>query len=229
MRLIIILLLLGSRAALSQDETSKKLIGSWSIEEEGIITHLIVAEGYFSISEYTTTEFLRTYGGSWDINASGWLVLGMEFDSKNPDMVKKIVNKPFEIVDENLTLDKKVWKRVDDGSPGQLGGAWYISARMRNGEMRERKLGSRITMKILSGARFQWIAYNIDTTEFLGTGGGTYTSEDGVYTENIEFFSRNQDRVGASLKFKFDLKDGNWHHSGKSSKGTDIYEVWSLR
>ena len=84
-------------------------------------------------------------------------------------------------------------------------------------------------MKILSGTRFQWIAYNTETKEFLGTGGGTYTTEDGKYTENIEFFSRDATRVGTSLAFTFEIKDSNWHHSGLSSKGEPIYEIWSLR
>jgi hypothetical protein len=84
-------------------------------------------------------------------------------------------------------------------------------------------------MKILSGKRFQWIAYNSETGEFFGTGGGTYTTRRGKYTENIEFFSRDNDRVGASLQFDYDLKDGDWHHSGKSSRGNPIYEIWSVR
>ena len=52
-------------------------------------------------------------------------------------------------------------------------------------------------MKILSGTRFQWIAYHIGTKVFSGSGGGTYTSEQGKYTETIDFFSRDNDRVGA--------------------------------
>ena len=63
----------------------------------------------------------------------------------------------------------------------------------------------------------------------MGTGGGTYTTDEGKYIENIEFFSRDQTRVGAALSFDFELKEGKWHHSGKSSKGKDIYEVWGLR
>ena len=82
-------------------------------------------------------------------------------------------------------------------------------------------------MKILSGTRFQWIAYNTETKEFLGTGGGTYTTDNGKYTENIEFFSRDDSRVGASLEFDYEVKDGKWHHKGESSKGDPIYEIWS--
>jgi hypothetical protein len=45
----------------------------------------------------------------------------------------------------------------------------------------------------------------------------------------IEFFSRNKSRVGAKLSFDFDKKDDDWHHSGLSSAGEPIYEIWSLR
>ena len=71
------------------------------------------------------------------------------------------------------------------------------------------------------------VAFNSKTKEFYGTGGGEYSAENGKYTENIQFFSRDNSRVGASLGFDFELKDGEWHHSGKSSKGDPIYEIWS--
>ena len=95
--------------------------------------------------------------------------------------------------------------------------------------MTERKPGPRKTMKILSGTKFQWIAYNTETGDFSGTGGGTYTTEGGKYTENIDFFSRDNTRVGASLKFDYELKEKKWHHRGLSSEGSPIYEIWSLR
>jgi hypothetical protein len=49
----------------------------------------------------------------------------------------------------------------------------------------------------------------------------------GKYTENILFFSRDNSRVGAQLTFDGKIEDGNWHHSGLSSKGDPIYEIWS--
>ena len=80
--------------------------------------------------------------------------------------------------------------------------------RKRDGEIVKRDTsGPRKTMKILSGTRFQWIAYNTETKAFMGTGGGTYTTLDGKYTENIGFFSRDDSRVGASLQFDYELKE----------------------
>ena len=87
----------------------------------------------------------------------------------------------------------------------------------------------RKTMKMLAGGRFQWIAYDTSKKEFYGTGGGTYTAKSDGYIENIEFFSRDSNTVGKSLGFDFEIKDGDWHHRGFSSKGDPKYEIWTQR
>jgi hypothetical protein len=89
------------------------------------------------------------------------------------------------------------------------------------------KPAARKTIKLLSGQRFQWAAINTDTGEFFGTGGGTYSFREGQYTEHIEFFSRESSRVGMSLSFSGRVEGRNWYHSGKSSRGEPISEVWS--
>jgi len=45
------------------------------------------------------------------------------------------------------------------------------------------------------------------------------------------YFSKAFDssRVGASLSFDASLKEGKWHHSGLSSKGDKIYEIWERK
>ena len=45
----------------------------------------------------------------------------------------------------------------------------------------------------------------------FGSGGGFYSAEDEIYTENIEFFSRNNKSVGRVLPFQYSLKDNDWH------------------
>ena len=105
-----------------------------------------------------------------------------------------------------------------------------MSSRFRNGVMQERETNRpRKTMKILSGTRFQWIAYDTSKKTFIASGGGTYTTKNGVYTENIEFFSRDMSRVGMKLEFEYSLKDGNWNHKGFSSRGKSINEIWTKR
>ena len=128
------------------------------------------------------------------------------------------------IDDENKSTH--TWKRVDDGE-APLTGAWQIRERMgQDGNMHEMRPGPRKTIKILSGTRFQWTAMNTETKEFFGCGGGTYTFEEGKYTENIEFFSRDNSRVGANLSFEGRVEGDDWHHSGKSSRGNPIKEIW---
>jgi hypothetical protein len=116
---------------------------------------------------------------------------------------------------------------VDDGA-APLAGVWHITSRMQDGKLVPiHRTGTRKTLKILTGNRFQWVAIDPGAKQFSGTGGGTYTFNNGTYTENIEFFSRDSSRVGASLSFNGKLEGKDWHHSGLSSKGDKIYEVWS--
>lgn len=216
---------------------TQSLIGAWeaSMEKDGRTLRKVVI---FSASHQVATSydaetgaFVSTNGGSWFLKEH-MLTETIEFDFKQQERVG--TTNTFEVVLTENELKLKgadtVWKRLDDGNPGDLDGAWLISGRMRDGEIQKRDTNRpRKTMKILSGTRFQWIAYNTETKEFMGTGGGTYTTADGTYTEHIEFFSRDNARVGANLEFNYELKDGDWHHSGLSSKGKPIYEVWSLR
>ena len=60
----------------------------------------------------------------------------------------------------------------------------------------------------------------------MGTGGGIYTTKDGKYSEIIEFFSRDNSKVGSKLKFNYELINGEWNHKGFSSKGDPLHEIW---
>jgi hypothetical protein len=178
-----------------------------------------------------TGKFIHTNGGTWKLEGN-IMTEKIEFDTDNPELVGtevsfkvRVTNNEIEIVDRNLKF-----KRLDNGLPGKLQGAWLMSGRIRDGVTQLQDTNRpRKTMKILSGTRFQWIAYNTETKQFMGSDGGTYTTNDGAYNENIEFFSRDDSKVGISLKFNFELINGNWHHSGLSSKGDPIHEIWSIR
>jgi len=212
------------------------LNGAWltvASNDEGIqIEHtLTFTDGFFSeaIYEKGDGKFLGTKGGSYISNGET-INLSYEFSNEEPGLVGETKSKSYAIKNNVLELGGMNWSRIDNGSPGDLFGAWLISGRERDGKIVRRDTsGPRKTMKILSGTRFQWIAYNTETKQFMGTGGGTYTTINGKYTESIGFFSRDDSRVGASLEFDYELKDGDWHHSGLSSKGSPIYEVWSKR
>ena len=134
------------------------------------------------------------------------------------------------MTDQQLLTDingtQQPWARIDEGRD-KLAGVWRITGRMVDGKVNQMQRGDRKTLKLISGTRFQWMAINPATKEFFGTGGGTYTFIDGKYTEHIEFFSRDSSRVGATLVFEGSVKDGVWNHSGKSSKGEPLNELWT--
>ena len=210
----------------SDINSSESIEGAWK-SDEGVV---IFSGIYFAYTAFTKTEFKYTYGGSFAIDGNK-IVLSYEFHSKEADKVGDSSSLNIKVKRKSLVLGSSEFSRIDDGSPGKLAGTWLFSNRIRNGELgRPRSSDNpRKTMKILSGTRFQWIAYNVETQEFMGTGGGTYNTVNGKYTENIDFFSRDNSRIGASLVFDFERKGDDWHHQGLSSKGDPIYEIWSLR
>ena len=105
-----------------------------------------------------------------------------------------------------------------------------MAGRMTDNVERRRDVSRpRKTMKILKNGYFQWIAFNTETFQFFGTGGGFYTAENEIYTENIQFFSRNNKSVGRVLPFQYSIKNNDWHHQGINSKGDPMYEIWTSR
>ena len=204
--------------------------GAWSSSTDQIQSVWIMTANHFSITQYQTNPaiFVSTAGGSWG-TSDDRVLLNWEFDTSSPEKVGTQTHVNFLQSEDNIQWENIMWHRIDNGQPGALQGAWLITGRERGGVISERVPGVRRTMKILSGTQFQWIAYNIETKEFFGTGGGSYQTVNGHYIEKIEYFSRDNSRVGARLQFDFELQEGKWHHSGKSSKGKPIYEIWSKR
>ena len=193
----------------------------------------IFSNGFNSSTVYNNIngKFISSNGGSWYINGN-LLTQKIEFDSKNPERVGCTITSKIELKENKMKIIStgETWTKIDDGTPGKLKGAWLMSGRIRDGVKSMRNIDRpRKTMKILSGSRFQWIAYNTTTKQFMGTGGGTYKTIDGKYTEQIEFFSRDNSRVGAKLGFEYKLDDGEWNHMGFSSKGDPLHEIWIQR
>lgn len=232
MKLVTLFLLL--LLPFNPNKKSSEIIGAWQGQSGDNTITMICSEKYFSATEYNTKskKFVGTWGGSWRVDGNKFIEV-QEFNTLDSDNIGKEIATEILTSDNQLSWKEKdktdVWRRIDNGKPGKLAGAWLITARVSDGKMQPIIPGARRTMKILSGTRFQWIAYNVDTKEFFGTGGGTYTTTNNKYTEHIDFFSRDSSRVGKELEFNFDLKEGKWHHSGLSSKGDPIDEVWTKR
>ncbi len=233
---LIVFAVLGFSLAAQSNADKEKMMGAWKTtfsndQGEEMMISVIVTDGYWSETIYKQDEFILAAGGSWKLKEQAF-VPTYEFHTDEPEKVGTTETQPYRFEGDALYFEGSdyKWEKVDNGEPGELAGAWLISGRMRDGEIARRETDRpRKTMKILSGTRFQWIAYNTESKEFMGTGGGTYTTQDGKYTERIDFFSRDNSRVGAELPFDFELVDGEWHHKGLSSKGQPIYEIWTLR
>ncbi len=129
-----------------------------------------------------------------------------------------------------LKLDKTLEFQRGAAVSQDLDGKWLFATRGPDtGQERRGEANARKTMKFLIDGRFQWIAYHTETFRFSGTGGGHYTTDDGNYTEHIQYFSRDNSRVGAKLTFMYNINGDDWHHQGKNSRGEPMYEIWSRR
>jgi len=207
------------------------LTGAWHAMNGTTEYVFIFQDGYFSCSVFdkANKKFIRTWGGTYS-GSGGQMHATIEFDTESKDNVG--AHKHYQItVSGNsfkLNLGNEIgeWKRIDNGTEA-LAGNWRITGRLRDGSIQPIEKSARKTLKILSSARFQWMAINTETKEFFGTGGGTYTFKNGKYIENIEFFSRDSSRVGASLSFDGSVSNNVWTHKGLSSRGEPIHEEWS--
>lgn len=225
-------LILSSLLAMTSEAAGADLTGAWQhVKEDGTIGVCILADDHFSVAWYRTNpnKFVSTEGGTWAKGDAGTISLTYEYDTANPARVGTTAAVNVSLAADRLNAGGTSWKRIDSGVPGALEGSWLMTGRKRDGAISTRRPGARRTMKILSGTRFQWIAYNVETKEFFGSGGGTYSTVDGKYTENIEFFSRDDAKSGRSLEFQYDLLEGVWHHIGKSTAGEPMHEVWEPR
>jgi hypothetical protein len=224
---LFVLLLMNSFNSFSQTT----IAGAWSRQDGTFTITLLFQDGYYSYTKYDVANktFSSTKGGSYTVNGNQ-LSIKYLFHTAEKELVGTDATMNISLVPQTLNItangSTETYKRVDD-SKSALAGHWLITGRMNNGNMQTITPGARRTIKLLTGTRFQWIAINIETKEFFGTGGGTYTFSNGKYTENIEFFSRDSTRVGASLSFDGKLEGNNWHHSGLSSRGEPIHEVWT--
>ena len=163
-------------------------------------------------------QFILTRGGFYKKKGKV-LSVNFEFNSNFED-------DGFKKLEMNWSKD---WEKASK-KPKDLNGKWLMAGRVTDqGERRRDTSRPRKTMKFLLNGYFQWTAFNTETFQFFGSGGGYYTTENGKYTEYIQYFSRDNNRVGAVLPFNYSLNGSDWHHQGYSSKGDPMHEIWSMR
>jgi len=194
-------------------------------------------DGYFMFTLFSIQDkaFMGSGGGTYTLEGDQ-LTETIEFHTMDKDLVGSQQTYTVKWEGSALSLESNqpkkypssTYDRIDEGNETPLAAAWRITQRQnQEGEMTKMQMGPRKTIKLLTGTRFQWAAINTETKEFFGTGGGTYTLRDGKYTEYIEFFSRDASRIGMSLSFDAEVLENDWIHSGLSSKGAPIKEIWS--
>ncbi|MEK9741141.1 MAG: hypothetical protein VW262_08140 [Flavobacteriaceae bacterium] len=192
-----------------------------SVKDGEEITHrIIMDEQYFIETQFSTSppKFVLTRGGFYTQKGQA-IEVSLEFNSNfEKDGIKNL----------EILLSSN-WKLISK-SPIDLNGKWLMAGRVTDdGENRRNITAPRKTMKFLKDGYFQWIAFNTETFQFFGSGGGFYTAENQKYTEHIEYFSRNNETVGKVLPFSYNLKTSDWYHSGMSSKGELMREIWTKR
>ncbi|MGB5316398.1 MAG: hypothetical protein WBN56_10380 [Robiginitalea sp.] len=194
---------------------------------------LLVTESYLVHTVYNSNpaQFISTIGGYYTVDQDS-LKVTLEFNSDFEKNGEREFRANFGFQNGQLLFNANAslpyTRQPEVAQP--LDGLWLFATRGPDtGQERRGDSAPRKTLKFLAEGHFQWIAYNVETMAFSGTGGGRYAADQGTYTEVIEFFSRDDSRVGAELSFEFERKDADWHHKGKNSKGEPMYEIWSLR
>ncbi len=207
--------------------------GIYISDLENVRHELKMTDDYMihTIYEKDPARFIKTEGGFYKVEASE-IRVQLEFNSNYEADSVSTLSIPFAIKGSQLILgtSPRLEFNHSQSIEQDLDGQWLFATRGPDtGQERRGEKNTRKTLKFLMNGRFQWIAYNTEGMLFRGTGGGSYSSKDGNYTENIEYFSRDNARVGASLEFNYEIKGDDWHHTGNNSKGEPMYEIWARR
>lgn len=199
-------------------------------------SRLMIKDSYLILTtfNYAPASFNNTVGGILATEGKNFTV-NLEFNSAMAKDSLKTLKGTFQLKGNRCMVVFDNGKKLDlekvTIEDQNFEGAFLMAGRVTDqGESRRRIDVPRITMKMLLDGHFQWIAFNKETFEFSGTGGGKYIADNtGAYIEQIEFFSRNSARVGAKLPFKFNIKGNDWFHQGNSSSGEPMHEIWTKR
>lgn len=208
--------------------------GAWGFGTLTDKTVMIVSDNVFAVARYDAPgkKFIGSWGGTWQLDGET-LTRKIEWDSRDSTRVGSELTDKINVTDDLLFIGESgiKWNRLDSGGPGALAGAWIITGNYRNDKVSKRAAPfyPRRTMKVLSGKYFHWIAYNVEKKQFLAAGGGTYSTKNGKYTENIEFFTKTAESIGKSLMFDYSFDNGDWRHKGQKSTGGPLDECWSRR
>ena len=232
MKLLNFLLLSVISLGLTQ---AQELNGAWEKvdkKEKDQKNIKLFSDAYFTTSTYmsSTGEFISASAGTYALNESDYIE-NYEIHSDSRAVTGTFLNYDYEIKNDTLRIEDKnsrnseVWVRIDTAEKENVT-CWKIHQAFREGEWKTIEDKPRKSLKMLTDNYYQVIGLNSQTGEFFGSSGGKWTFEDGTHKEMVRFFSKNPNMVGKTLPFDKEIKDGIWHHDGKSSEGKYIQERW---
>jgi len=82
-------------------------------------------------------------------------------------------------------------------------------------------------IKFLTPTHFTWVAYEVASGKVQSMAGGTYTLNDGAYTESIEYAGEGMtDYFGKKQSFTIRVEADKLRQTGQLSDGTKVEEMW---
>lgn len=219
---------------------SQTLNGAWRLTEVNNepVEHEVIklySNSYFTSAAYhkSSGEFIEAKGGTYSLDHLSYKE-HLEIDSTEPEHSGTTVNHVAELNNGSLTIInlhtgvKEQWAKFDDADNYQMTTCWRIHKKLDEGDTDWRTIeyAPRKTLKMVTNSRYQVLALNSKTGQFVGSSGGNWSSNENTYTENVEFFSKDQSNAGRSLKFDRKFENGLWLHSGKDTKGKLMKEKW---
>lgn len=211
----------------------KGLEGAYHRQEGNQHALILITEHIFSYTVFDTKnqDLLEARGGNYTFDKKS-LTMEWEWNSKDSSQVGKKESLEISLSKKGeLTWNNQKFDAVLEPEPGALKGEWIISGNYQQDKVQKRANPwfPRRTMKILSNGHFQWIAYNVKTGQFFGTGGGLYEAKENKYAETIKFFTKAKTSIGKTMRYSYEIKDGDWRHKGEKSTGGPLDECWSPR
>ncbi len=195
----------------------------------------LYSNSYFTYAAYEkdSGQFMEAKGGTYTLNNFSYKE-HLDIDSNEPkhsgttrEYLNVLDNKQLTLTNL-ITGDKEKWVKFDEADNYEMAFCWRIHKKKDEGdaEWRTIEYRPRKTLKMITNSRYQVLALNSETGQFVGSSGGSWSGSSKDYIENVEFFSKDQSNVGKSLEFKRTFDKGLWLHTGKTTKGEDMMEKW---
>jgi len=94
---------------------------------------------------------------------------------------------------------------TQNSSADQLQGTWKLLAAKWNADTKQ--FADNTMYKIFTGDRFAFVWFNPHDHTFTGAGGGTYTVDNGQFTETLEYLAMDSTAAGTSQTYDFKIMD----------------------